>query len=169
MSHTEINAKLVEEFGNLERLCSQIYNEKHGVTCYIEEMERTYSGSSRIANWEWDLKQLREIRHKRNNLSHGEVSFTSPWATEEDVDFIVKFRERILNCTDPLALHGSFNRAKQNSKPRSDYNSHTTAHRQPEKTTRQPKKTIRQPMGCGLCIALVGIIAIAVIWISLQL
>ncbi len=43
MSYTELNAELVEKLGNLERLCNQIYNTQHGVTCYIKEMERIYS------------------------------------------------------------------------------------------------------------------------------
>ncbi len=162
MSYTELNARLVEEFGNLERLCSQMYNEQYGVTCYIEDMERTYGGRARIANWKWDLRRLKEVRHKRNKLSHGEVSFSSPWAEPDDINFVVDFRSRILNASDPLAQYRRFSQPKSVSKPHSTTSSYAT-------DSRQLAQPPRQPMGCGMCIALIGILTVAVIWLVSQI
>lgn len=57
-SYTELNVNLVEAFGDLERLCSQIYNEQHGVSRYIDVMKNSYGGNRTIQNWETDLKML---------------------------------------------------------------------------------------------------------------
>lgn len=162
LSYTELNARLVEEFGNLERLCSQMYNEQYGVTCYIEDMNRTYGGSAYITNWEWNLRRLKDVRHKRNNLSHGNVSFSSPWAEHNDINFVTDFRSHILNGSDPLAQYRRFSQPKLASKLHPTPSSHITVYRQPA----QPP---RQPIGCGLCITLISAIAVAVIWLVSQI
>ena len=121
-----------------------------------------YGGRARIANWEWDLLRLKEVRHKRNNLSHGEVSFSSPWAEQEDIGFVMEFRDRILNGSDPLAEYRRFSQPKQASKSNLTPNSHTTV-------SRQPVQPPRQPVGCGLCIALIVILSATVIWLVSQI
>lgn len=101
MDSTQINVKFVESFGELERLCNQIYSDKHGVTSYIDDMRKQTGGG--IADWNSTCRRLVEVRHKRNNLSHGEVSFQEPYATQADIQFIIEFRQSILDRTDPLA------------------------------------------------------------------
>ena len=106
MQHPELNAMLIEHFGDLERLCNQIYSDRHGVTRYIDDMKSTRCyNSAAMTGWQRTLDQLIAIRHKRNKLSHGEVSFSSAYATEDDIDFLITFRNSILNQTDPLALN----------------------------------------------------------------
>lgn len=106
MDYQEWNMMLMEAFGDLERLCNQIYGCKHGVTVYIEEMEqRGINGAGIVPGWIQSYKRLKDIRHKRNKLSHGEVSFFQRWAEEEDVRFAEFFREQIMNGTDPLATY----------------------------------------------------------------
>ncbi len=105
-NHTQLNTQLIEEFGNLERLCNQIYDDKHGVTNYINDMERLSSVATyRISDWNYDLKTLKNIRHKRNQLSHGEVSFNELWADSNDIKYAIRFRKRMLSQKDPLALY----------------------------------------------------------------
>lgn len=104
MTYTELNATLVECFGDLEQLCNQIYHEHHGVTNYIEDMKaHAYRGVRCVPGWDSMLRQLTEVRHKRNQLSHGKVSFNHSYATSEDISFINDFRQSILSQTDPLA------------------------------------------------------------------
>ena len=101
----EENTRLVECFGKLEQLCSQIYGEKHGVTSYINDMTAKSSiGWGTVNGWEKYLSTLKEVRHKRNQLSHGEVSFEEWYATEEDIRFIEEFERSILTQTDPLSM-----------------------------------------------------------------
>ncbi len=167
MSNTELNAKLVEEFGNLERLCSQMYNEQHGVTCYIEEMKRTFVGSSRIPNWEQDLRQLKDVRHKRNKLSHGEVSFSSFCTEPEDVEFITEFRLRVMNGDDPLAQYYRVTKLLSAQKTRTVSNGNQSAYtasvsaRLPHTTTL--KKSSQRHVGCAtyMTVFIMTLVAVA--------
>lgn len=99
------NTRLIEEFSQLEKLCNDIYGDKHGVTIYIDEMKSmNLAGARQVAGWRSDLEGLINVRHKRNQLSHGEVSFDEPYATLDDISFISNFKRRILKQTDPLAM-----------------------------------------------------------------
>lgn len=115
------NTRLVEAFGHLEKLCNEIYPDTqdiHGVSIYIKDMEDEYFKMSKaVASWDNDYKCLKEARHKRNLLSHGEVSFDTPCATEDDIDFIVDFRNRILNQTDPISLYRRKSKVKITKDP----------------------------------------------------
>ena len=104
MNHTERNMALVEAFGKLEQLCNQIYGGKHGVSDYIDDMANRSGPHS--PHWGAALRRLKEVRHKRNKLSHGEVSFQTSYATEQDVQFLRAFYQLILKRADPIAqLH----------------------------------------------------------------
>ncbi len=116
LGHRKLNILLVEYFGDLEQVCNRIYNDTHGVTAYINEMrDLETQGAQSIKGWPEALKRLKEIRHKRNKLSHGEVSFREEWAEKEDIEFLIAFRKKVLNQTDPIALY--YKRRKTKSKP----------------------------------------------------
>lgn len=105
MKYTELNTTLVERFGELEQLCNQIYNAHHGVTNYIDEMESlSFRGNVVVSDWDYYFKRLKEVRHKRNQLSHGKISFNDQWADEDDICFVINFKSIIMNQTDPLSL-----------------------------------------------------------------
>ncbi len=99
MSNYELNVKLIEAYGALEQLCNQIYNEQHGVSSYIEDMCK--NGLDNTSSY----KTLKEMRYKRNQLSHGEISFDCQFAYIEDVEFLISFKDKILNQTDTLAQY----------------------------------------------------------------
>ena len=106
MENTERNMLLVERFGDLERLCNQIYADRHGVTIYIDEMRNiSMQAAYVVPDWARFLKRLTDVRHKRNKLTHGEVSFSQQWAEESDIEFLEDFREDLLRQRDPLALY----------------------------------------------------------------
>ncbi len=100
----QISMIFFEKFKDLEKTCNEIYGKTGGVTEYISEMEQTSRyDSERIPGWSSDLKELKRVRHIRNNMAH-EASFDSAECTEEDVTFLKSFRDRILKTEDPLAL-----------------------------------------------------------------
>ena len=104
MSYQKLNVALMESFGALEQLCNTIYKDHHGVSRYIEIMEELEDKGSRyVDDWYTCYRHLKQIRYKRNKLSHGEVSFDSPFVEKEDVLFARDFRESIMNTTDPLS------------------------------------------------------------------
>ena len=118
MQCTELNAMLIEHFANLERLCNQIYGTHHGVNSYINEMENTHSTASAIIpGWRMSLLKLKDVRHKRNQLSHGEVPFSSQYATEDDINFLIDFRSNILGEADPLTLYRKHSPVSTSSAP----------------------------------------------------
>ncbi len=81
-----------------------MYNSQHGVTNYIDEMNATYyTGRANVRDWDYKLRRLKDVRHKRNKLSHGEVSFNTPWAEAADIQFINDFKSSIFRGDDPLA------------------------------------------------------------------
>ena len=98
MTNQEYNIALVEHFGRLERLCNDMYGTHHGVTEYMEEL-KTYYGP-----YHTTYQTLPELRHKRNQLSHGNVSFNEPFANKDDVGFLIAFRDDILQGKDPLTI-----------------------------------------------------------------
>ena len=107
MSYVDLNIDLVYYFGQLEKecnkkLCNQNSEIKNCVTVYIDEMFRL--GIS-TPDWNYKLKRLKEVRYKRNQLCHGDISFREQFATVDDVRFIFDFRNSILNQTDPIALY----------------------------------------------------------------
>lgn len=104
--YSKLNQELVEEFGRLEQLCNQIYGENHGVTSYIDDMDNlSASARYKVDNWDYYHKGLKEVRHKRNKLSHGEVSFSENYAEPEDIEFISDFYTLIMNSTDPISRY----------------------------------------------------------------
>ena len=99
------NYTFFEEFKRLDKLCGDLYGENHGVTLYIDEMQKNYARECQgIPNWYSDLKQLKHLRHIRNYLAHEEDAFSEDLCDQEDIDWVRSFYLRILNQTDPLAL-----------------------------------------------------------------
>lgn len=151
MTYTRLNALLIEYFGELEQLCNQIYQQSHGVTVYIEEMmELRDHGAQIVRYWDDDLKRLKGVRHKRNKLSHGEISFGEPWAEKEDLEFLREFRERLLDQTDPIALYRKHLKAKTRKNARA---------------AAQKKKKRRNTSGCLAGVIAGVLVAIAAVWV----
>lgn len=103
MNCKDTNYELIEKFGSLEKICNQIYGEKHGVTAYIDDMAKNNDfGEVYVRDWSDFLQGLKEVRHKRNQLSHGDVPFSSDYAQKDDLKFIDDFHELILTQNDLL-------------------------------------------------------------------
>ena len=112
----QISMMFFEKFKDLEKVCNEIYGKTGGVTEYISEMEKTSQyDSERIPGWSVDLKELKRVRHIRNNMAH-EGSFDSAECTEEDVAFLDSFHNRIFKAEDPLALKRKLKKSTQVTK-----------------------------------------------------
>ena len=105
-----LNAEFIDEFKRLDDICNEMYEDsrdgKLGVTAYLEEMyDRSREANQfGISDWGNDLYALKRVRNKRNDLIHGNVSFSSSYCTEDDIQFVIEMRDRILDETDPLSL-----------------------------------------------------------------
>jgi hypothetical protein len=100
-----LNFIFLEEYKQLDKLCSELYDGQPGVTSYINEMKNVNWNDARdIPNWKSDLNELKRLRHTRNHLAHTEGAFDENLCTNEDVNWVKNFRNRILKQTDPLAM-----------------------------------------------------------------
>lgn len=91
------NSIFFNEYKRLEKLLSDMYEDSHGVTRYIEDMK------SRYPNSDSDLKMLKHVRYVRNHLAHDMGAFEEECATQDDILWIRDFYERILSGKDPLS------------------------------------------------------------------
>ena len=111
----------IDSYKRLEKLCSEIYNDNHGVSSYIEEMINTPIGARYVPGWDEDLKQLKHYRWVRNQIVH------EPGCTEEnmcepgDAEWLDNFRSRIMSGSDPLTLYRKIKSSKSTQHPRKTY------------------------------------------------
>ena len=100
-----LNYIFFEEFKRLDKLCGEIYNSRHGVTDYIDDMKSVPKHRCQyIPNWKNDMEQLMHLRHIRNYLAHTSGAFQEELCTQKDIDLVIDFYNRILTQTDPMAL-----------------------------------------------------------------
>ena len=98
-----LNYIFFEEFKKLEKLCNEIYSSHSGVTQYIDDMLNiSYYHYRSIPNWNSDLKELKRLRHIRNQIAHEQIHVDL--CTPADIEWLNDFYKRIFNQTDPLAL-----------------------------------------------------------------
>lgn len=110
----ELNVEFQERYKRLDALCRDLFSSKDGVTRYIQEMENTpYQYRKLILNWDSIYKQLKHLRHLRNQLAHEVGALTSELCTESDINRLTDFYNSILNTTDPLAKVGKAERAAE--------------------------------------------------------
>lgn len=159
MNCKDINYELIEKFGSLEKICNQIYGEKHGVTAYIDDMTKNDDfGEVYVCGWSDFLQGLKDVRHKRNQLSHGDVPFASNYAQEDDLKFIDNFHELILTQKDPLTVlrKERERRLKEAEKKikakKKNKNKQKETERQPSKTASQKKQRMSKKIYAAVWI-----------------
>lgn len=98
-----INMMFQEEYKSLDKLCKECYSSTDGVSEYIRQMEtQPYSVRKFIVSWEDDYRTLKHVRWIRNQLAHEPNTLNSEICKKEDLDFVKKFYDRIMDSTDPL-------------------------------------------------------------------
>ncbi len=95
----------IDAYKKLEKLCSEIYNDNHGVSSYIDEMINNPIGSRYVAGWDEDLKQLKHYRWVRNQIVHEPGCTEVDMCEPDDTEWINNFHSRIMTASDPLALY----------------------------------------------------------------
>ena len=100
-----LNLEFQEEYKRLDRLCKDYLSSAEGVSEYIRQMEATpWSNRLYVFTWEDDYKQLKHVRWVRNQLAHEVGSLNSDICTEDDLDWVQSFYNRILNGSDPFTI-----------------------------------------------------------------
>ena len=103
-----LNIRFFDEYKELDNLCIDLFGEvdgKRGVTLYIDRMsESAELGKAEIDDWESDYKNLRDVRHTRNQLAHSQDSFSDKVCTKEQLDFVLSFKKKLQKGRDPLSI-----------------------------------------------------------------
>ena len=101
------NIIFFDEYKKLDKLCSEMYGKNSGgVTCYLNDMMAVpVMQRNRFPEWNQTYDRLRELRHIRNQMAHGEGSFEDYPCSEEDVLWLFEFRSKIMHISDPLAVY----------------------------------------------------------------
>ena len=99
-----LDVQFQEAYKRLDALCKDCYSAEQGVSEYIRQMEKTPMFSCRnIPAWEYDLRMLKHVRYIRNELAHEVDTWGTGLCTEDDLEFVTAFHQKILGGTDPLS------------------------------------------------------------------
>ena len=111
---TQLDNEFFEEYKHLERLCSDMYSCRDGIRQYLEDMECQFSeGEKAIPHWALDYRNLRGLRRTRNTLAHNVSEYQV--CTEQDVEDVIDFVDRIMQQQDPLAMLNLYNSKDEES------------------------------------------------------
>lgn len=149
----------LDSYKHLEKICSEVYGDNHGLSTYIEEMKSIPDGSFYVRSWDEDLKQLKHYRWVRNQIVH------EPGCTEEnmcefgDARWLDDFYSRIMSGNDPLTL---YRKAKRPRTVQSTKRTYTLHHKYTRQTVHHKKKS-QVPVGCLAFFICALIIVVAVV------
>lgn len=92
-----------EEYKRLDRICSDMYSSRNGISQYISDMEsKSRRGEYSVPNWRLIYRDLLHLRHLRNLIAH--ESGECPFCSEEDIETLRQLSLEILTQQDPLSL-----------------------------------------------------------------
>lgn len=96
-----LDNEFFEAYKRLDRLCSDIYGCRNGVSQYIEDMDRaSYQGRLAVPMWEQSYKTLKHLRWVRNQIAHdsGQLQICEKC----DIQDTNGFYDDIISGRDPL-------------------------------------------------------------------
>ena len=95
----------IDLYKRIEKICNEIYDDKSGISRYIEEMEQKTSGSLHVSGWNATLKRLKHCRWIRNKIVHDPGCTEENMCKADDVEWLQGFYSQIMSYNDPLALY----------------------------------------------------------------
>lgn len=124
----------IDSYKRLEKLCSEIYNDNHGVSSYIDEMINTPIGARYVSGWDDDLKQLKHYRWVRNQIVHDPGCSEENMCEYGDAQWLDNFRSRIMSASDPLALYRKARSPQPAQRPQKTYTPEPRGYTYPQRT-----------------------------------
>lgn len=100
----KIDFKFLEEYKYVDNICRDSLSTDRGVYTYISEMEMIPGMYRTYFDWSTDYRALKRVHYLRNRLSHEPGTLDTGLVTNDDLKFITEFHNRLLRCSDPLAL-----------------------------------------------------------------
>ena len=105
--------EFIYTYKRLEKICGEIFNDVHGVSAYIDAMINLPEGAYLVNGWSEDLNKLKHYRWVRNQIVHEPNCTEENMCSDEDTKWLLAFYARIIDHTDPLALHRKAKRGQQ--------------------------------------------------------
>ena len=138
--------EFMNAYKHLEKLCGDILNDERRISAYIDEMAKISDGSTKVHNWDNDLKKLKHYRWIRNQIVHEPDCQEENICHPDDVAWLNNFYSRIMNQTDPLAMY--FQATKPQPVAKSAQNHEPaqlqyTYSKQPNRPKHKSKKVVR--------------------------
>lgn len=168
-----INDEFMEIYKRIDAFCRDTYKSDKGLTSYIDEMSRIGGATWGVLGWNETLNKLKNYRHIRNSYTHDVGTSYSDICSQEDIEWLQGFYDKLMYAQDPISLYMQKKQASSKpvtreyiqpakSEPKEEsvnYNQDvpSTSYRQPE-----PRKSSK---GC-LIFLLVLIIVIVVIGLT---
>ena len=117
-----INIVFLEEYKRLDSLLKDFSEgDEAGVTKYINQMDITPMDKQLLVeSWYYDYKTLKHLRWVRNKLAHDEGSLDEELCTEDDINWLKGFYQRILNKDDPFSIIEEKSKPKKAEKPKKE-------------------------------------------------
>ena len=106
---SDLNQEFLNEYIRLEKLCKDLYKdlpreELKGVWNYTQDMKNTPMHISRkIPDWYFHFEEFERLRKTRNKREHKEDGRKNYPITQEDIEYLMDFRQSILEQTDPIS------------------------------------------------------------------
>lgn len=111
----ELDNEFFEIYKRLDRLCSDIYSCRNGVSRYIEDMERVYyQGRLVVPAWDQSYKTLKHLRWVRNQIAHDSGQFQI--CKERDAQDANDFYHAIMSGRDSLTMLRKYHEPRTTAK-----------------------------------------------------
>lgn len=100
-----LNDEFLEIYKRIDAFCRDTYKSDKGVTSYIDEMSRTVGAAWSVLGWNETLTKLKNYRHIRNSYTHDVGTSYTDICTQEDVEWLQSFYDKLMSAQDPISLY----------------------------------------------------------------
>ena len=102
---SRLNDEFMENYKRIDAFCRDTYRADKGVTSYIDEMSRIGGATWGVLGWNETLNKLKNYRHIRNAYTHDVGTSYTDICTQEDVEWLQSFYDKLMSAQDPISLY----------------------------------------------------------------
>lgn len=112
---SRLNDEFMEIYKRIDAFCRDTYRADKGVTSYIDEMSRIGGATWGVQGWNDTLNKLKNYRHIRNAYTHDVGTSYTDICTQEDVEWLQSFYDKLMSAQDPISLYTLKKQASSNT------------------------------------------------------
>lgn len=146
----------IDSYKRLEKICSEMYGDNHGLSIYIDEMISYSNGYYHVSVWNEDLRHLKHYRWIRNQIVHEPDCTEENMCNSYDIQWLDDFYSRIISGNDPLALYRKVKSQRRSQKTKETYSSNQSSY----STQKHSKKSSKR---AEWLIVLMGLMFLVVV------